>query len=376
LPDYYVSRKGKVLIIFGFALFVVAFCFLTTDRQVISSFSFTGASFFLVLGWMVGTEQLADRSVVGKIGVLLILVSVMLLAVATLASTYSEIGGYICDLTTQRSVMAPRKPNNPYSFDTISPIPHVETGDRFDNRITVAAFKMYAHPYAWLSPVAIVGIILFIFGFALKSRFNLYAPEIDKKYHSRSPKLLVGVLLLMLGASLFSLGVACYGYVSSYAEFMSGELVVPQAFGFVDTNLDGQYVGSYPLYIDFVFTPWVDCYMETSIISDQSFTEVREVTYTVFTEDMSEPLSNTTSDQIRCSMQLSSNTCYTFRVKSVDKRVPIILFTGIEESTSQELILIGTVPIFVGSTMIFLHLKHGKEKPRVKDKQHALKISS
>lgn len=366
MPDYYFSRKGKAFIIVGFALFIVAFCFLTIDRQVITSFSFTGAAFFLVLGWIVGTEQLVDRSVTGKIGVLLVLVSVMLITVAALSSTYSEIGGCVRDFTTQRSVMAPRKPNNPYSFDTISPIPHVETNDRFAQRITVDVFQMHVYPYVWLSPVAIVGIILLIFGFALKSRFTIYAPESaraeKKSKYWKSPKLFAGVLLLMLGAGLFSFGVTCYEYVNSYAEFMSGELVVPQAFGFQDANRDGQYVGSYPLYIDFIFTPWVNCHMETSIISDQSYIEVREVTCTVFTDDISKPISNITSDQIRCSLQLSSNTCYTLRIRSGDKRVPIIMSTKIQETTGHGFIFAGAVPMIAGSAIVAIQCKHGKDK--------------
>ena len=86
---------GKPSVVAGLLLLVFGLLFWGSHNQSVAALSFVVASFFFVVGWIAGTEQLVDTFLPEKIGVLMISLAVPSLMISTVCSSYSEVGGVV-----------------------------------------------------------------------------------------------------------------------------------------------------------------------------------------------------------------------------------------------------------------------------------------
>ncbi len=312
---------GKGSIIIGFILFLVGILFWVPERHWVSSLTLTLAAFFLTLGWIVETEQLFGVPLLGKIGVLMIFVSTMSLTLAAVSSIYCEIGMFRHEISVEI-----------LGFSRWRLVPTVKW--------------VRIHPYAWLSPpLAAIGLFLLISGSALKIRYDYVVEERYQLIHRKN--FAIGLTILLVGISFLLFGGVCHGYIDVYERFMSSEVRVPPAYGYATIYGATAQPGGKPplLYIDLVFSPWFNCHLENSISSHSS----RKVTLTVFIDNVSEPIINLTTNEIKYSLNLQANTQYVFRIRNtVNRTVAIAMSTKINDSISQKAILLGVPLTIVG----------------------------
>lgn len=319
------SCLSKTFAIVGFLFLVVAVAFLVPDRQWISALCFVAAAFFFVVGWNVGTEQLTYAPVLGKIGVLMLSISIMTLTIAAVSSIYSEVGGCIHDISVSQYILW---------IDRYRPrLRH--------SMITEPAVEMlHVHPYASISSSLLTfGAFLLFGGLFLKYRYD-YVVDI-KHQLTHQKHFAFGFFLLSVGMILLLFSSICRSYTDAYTDFLSGEVDVPSAYSYTELSTQKTYLGEcLPLYIDFVFAPWFDCYFETWISSCSA----NNVTLLVFVEDMNEPIVNTTSNEIRYSRNIQANTPYTYRIRNTQNHtVTVLMSTKIDEFMSETTMRIGSV---------------------------------
>lgn len=333
------------------AFVVLAVLFLTPDRQWVTFFSSVAAGSFFALGWITGSDQLRGRPLRGKVGVLFMSASVIFLAVAAGSSIYRETAGHIHEQSNARSHMPAIKPGS---------------WDRWSDILIVETTTLYVHPYTVLpSYMFPIGVSLLIIGLPLKQRHEYY--DVEKKAKHRLPlpkRLIFGLAPLLLGMSLLLFSLASTGYANAYGQFMSGKIEIPPAIGFVARGADYTIPtdAPLPLYVEFVFTPWLDCSLEFSISPDPSRPSKTEVNHLVFASNESEPVINITSKEVTYLIQLSSNIEYTFltRSSSYNQTVPVVMSTKIEESLGRKALQIGGGCTIVGLAAVALTLHRFK----------------
>jgi hypothetical protein len=337
------SGLGKVLILVGFLCFVVMLFFLAPYYQRISSLSLILGVFCFVIGWILSTAQLVGTSLANKIGVLMISVSVLSLTIAPVCLWYREIGQVVPQMSLQEHL-------------------HYTGETKYFERIPTGTY-LFVTPYAWVSfPLAIFGIIVLIFGLTLKRRYA-DAAETDLAHRKHFA---FAFTLILAGVSFLLLSRVWYGYIGVYAEVMNGKLKVPPAHG--QRKIHGwsaqtEETVEYPLYSDFLFTPWFDCSLESNISVPSS----NNVTLSIFAGDTGEPIIYVTSNEIRYSRNLEDSNQYIFRIRNTQNQsTSAIMSTKIDSPISQKIMMIGVTPIAVGSAVAIIfaekELKRSNEK--------------
>jgi len=342
------SCLGKTFAIVGLLFLIAAFGFLVPDRQWVSALCFVAAAFFFVVGWNVGTEQLTYAPVLGKMGVLMLSISIMTLTVAAVSSMYSEVGGHIHDISVSQYILYLDR-YRPRSRHSMITEPAVE--------------MLYVHPYASISsPLLTFGAFLLFAGLCLKYRYD-YVVDIKHQLIHRK-YFAFGLFLLLVGMILLLFSNIRRSYADAYTEFLGGEVDVPSAYGYTELSTHKTYLGEcFPLYVDFAFTPWFDCYFETHI----STCSPNSVTLLVFVEDMSEPIVNTTSNEITYSRSIQANTPYTYRIRNtLNQTATIFMSTKIDEFMSETTMQIGFALTVTGFiiviSLIRRQLKHERAR--------------
>lgn len=90
---------GKASAYVGFVLLLTAVAFSASFHQWVASLSFVVGVFFLVVGWVAGTDQLGNTWLTDKIAATILSVSVMSLAIAVVSLFYSEIGSIVHEIS-------------------------------------------------------------------------------------------------------------------------------------------------------------------------------------------------------------------------------------------------------------------------------------
>jgi len=344
---------GKAFAVTGFFLLVVALLFWGSSDQWVASFSFVVGVFFLVLGWVVGTEQLVDTSLPCKVGVLMVSFAISSLAISTVCSCYCEIGGVVRETEI---------------FQRFH-----RTGETKFLELMPITKQLYFKPYAWLfSPLGTFGAGLLTFGLLLK----LFCRHIGhsrlmghRLAHRRSFALTLA--LLFVGISFLLFDCVWSGYTNAYAEFMTCRFIVPPSIGSHVISGHSLYLEKFEEFVtsvDFVFTPWLNCRLENCV----SVPSANNITFSVFADDASEPVVNVTSSEIRYSQNLQAKVQYTFRIRNtVNQTFSVAMSTKIERSTDQRATLIGaTLTLTCAATTIVLTEKELKAWNQKSKKPH------
>ncbi len=311
--------SSKLLGVVSVVLFFVGLLTWTKERQLVSSLIFMLVPLFLVLSWVIGTNQLVNVPFLGKIGVFAILTSVMCFTAAALCSLYGEIGMLRYDVLPQ------------VFGGSFRLIPTVRWG--------------MIHPYAGFSlPLTAAGVILFFSGLLLKTRTFKFIGKggvrLPRKY------VVAGGVTFFVGLSFILLGSACFSYVRTYSLFMSRKINAPPVYRFVTAEGKSKVL---PLYVDFVFKPWCRCSLKGFIYTPS----LKEITFLVFTQNAEEPLINLTSNKINFSLNLQPNTQYLFRIKNtLNHTINVVTSTEIKEFLSRDAFVIG-FPLVVISLIFF-----------------------
>jgi hypothetical protein len=144
---------------------------------------------------------------------------------------------------------------------------------------------------------------------------------------------------------------------------MSGEVKLPPVYGYATGSYEGMppSVGPFSLYVDFMFTLWLDCCIESYINVPSS----KNVTLLVFVGDASEPIINYTSHEIRHSRNLQANIPCTFQIRNtLNYSLTVVVFTEIASSMSPIATMIGVTLTVTGSVTALMlsrrELKHRK----------------
>jgi hypothetical protein len=155
--------SGKTFIVLGFLFLLVGLLFLGSHNLGwVPSLSLMAASFFFVVGWIVGTEQLVEVPFLRRIGVLLIFISVMSFTIVTVSLMYCEVGGVVRYMGV-------------LGQESIEPVPTGTPQERAAHRLILMPRELYIHPYAWLSsPLVVFGLCFLILGLILKYYHNYF----------------------------------------------------------------------------------------------------------------------------------------------------------------------------------------------------------
>jgi hypothetical protein len=352
-----ISSLGKAFIIIGFFFLLIVILYHSSYQHSIASSSLVVAAFFFVVGWVLATEQLVYTSLAGKIGVFMISISIMSLVLAAVCSTYNEIGKTVYEVEVSRRTQ---------ELSAVSEVQRKETHmERYCPDTKMEPRLISFHPYALISfPLAIFGTIILVSGLFLKLHYGGYDLLKEQPKLSYRKHFAFSLTLLFVGICLVLLGSISSSYATVYAEFSSGELTIPSAYEYAyDMDQQVNLLEYFPQYVDFPFRPWFNCRYESHISVPSS----SNVTLLVFEGDVSEPIVNLTSNDIRCSVDLSAKTQYLFSIKNaINTPVSVVTSTKIDAMISEKAGLIGTPFIVAGGvTTIVLagkELKKRKEK--------------
>lgn len=333
------SSLGKTFVIAGLLLPFVGLLFLGSHDRLVPCLSLVGSAFFCVMGWLVGTEQLANNSLAGKIGALMISISALSFTIAILGPWYSETAELIHEL----------KLISHYHY----------TGEPRSGEIVPLKTRLFVYPFAWVSfPSAIFGFGLLFFGLVLKFCWNYVGSRLKGRQLTFKKRFTFSFTLLLIGISLLLLGNIWHGYTNAYAEFMTGKLKVPATYGI--HTLEGhsirkEEVAKYPMHCDFLFRPWFDCRLESNISVPSS----NNVTLSVFVGDSNELTFNLTSNEIRYSQNLHSTIPYTFQIRNtINQSVTVVISTTISGTTSQKVMLSGATLTIASSIVTFILIRN------------------
>lgn len=327
---------GKIFVVIAFLLPFFGLFFLGSHNRLILCLSLVGAVSFVVLGWLVGTEQLVYNSFAGKIGALMGSFSVMCFTVAAACLWYSETGGMIRE---------------------VSMIEHLHyTGETKWVELVPTDEWLHFKPYMQFSlPLATFGMIVLVSGLVLKFCYGDYDIRAETHRLGCRKYLTLTIATLLVGVSLFSFAGVWCSYGDAYAGFMTCKLDVPAAYASHTRHgytISEETIAEHPMYVDFRFKPWLNC--DFDFESRVSPSLQSNVTLEVLTEDGGEPVVRLTSSEIVYSCDLEASVPYTFRIRNtLNRSVSVFISTKIG-CTSQETVLSGAVFTVAGSVTTFL----------------------
>jgi len=325
---------GKPSVVAGLLLLVVALLFWGSHNQWVASLSFVVATFFFVVGWVAGTEQLVDTSLPGKIGALMISLAVPSLMISTVCSWYSEVGGVVRETELVQRL-------------------HIDGSTKYLEMVPMDKLLCFK-PHSWLSsPLGTFGVVLLFFGLLLKLSCGYIGFSRLKGHrlgHRKRFAITLTLLLVGIGFLLFD-RVWC-GYTCAYAEFMTREFDVPPSSASRTTHghsIHTEEFEEFLTFVDFVFKPWLNCRLESCI----SVPSANNITLSVFAEDASKPIINITSSEIRHSQNLQPNIPYTFRIRNtVNQSFSVVMSTKLDTSLCKSATLIGVTLILACSATV------------------------